>query len=119
MWRVEAYPAFRNGPDDIAIMISLDSATLMGEPGAYAYGLADSSELVLCSHAEEKTLALIKRSRLNTADAMTGKYMYNIAWECTPDADAPLKSISQRDEMPLDRYIDDPLFSVLKDAGGK
>ena len=119
VWRVETYPAFRNGPEDVAIMISLDSATLMGEPGAFAYGLADSNELVLCSHAEEKTLVLVKRSRLNTADAITGKYMYNVAWECTPDADAPLKAISQSDEMPLDRYIDDPLFSVLKNDGRK
>ncbi len=56
----------------------------------------------------------MRRSRLDTMDTMTGDRMYNIAWECTPDAEAPLTTISQRDEMPLDRYIDEPLFSMLQ-----
>ena len=29
-------------------------------------------------------------------------------------SEAPLTTIIQRDEMPLDRYIDEPLFSMLQ-----
>eukprot|EP00026_Physarum_polycephalum_P022060 Phypoly_transcript_25821.p1 GENE.Phypoly_transcript_25821~~Phypoly_transcript_25821.p1 ORF type:complete len:122 (+),score=21.83 Phypoly_transcript_25821:25-366(+) len=72
IWRLEGYRPFRGEKGDIAIKV-------YSEDG-----------LLLSSSIEEKSVALLTEEQADTKD-VSGNYLYNNAWECSPemsDADA-------------------------------
>ncbi|CEM04975.1 unnamed protein product [Vitrella brassicaformis CCMP3155] len=71
------YPPFREGPTDVGLMIK-----------------AEASDLVLCSAESTKSVHLLTQHEANTTktgEAGCCGWVYNIAWEATPDEDIALE----------------------------
>lgn len=125
-WTVSPYHhgAFRNGPGDISVYITLSkwdislSSTSKKQKvesrGRLHKGRDDRGELVLCAKASTKEVMLVSSSKLSRHDPKTGLFLYDEAWELTPDAEAPIKeSMKEVDGIiPLEKYLDDS-FAVL------
>ena len=68
IWELEEAAPFHGGPRDVSIALRL-------------LGTTD----FLCSDTTSETISLVPSDKMNNRDS--GDWLYNIAWECTPDVD--------------------------------
>merc|ERR1711924_278269 len=81
VWVSESCPGFRNGPYDVSVKLK------------NVYGQ------LLCSNDQTKQVALLNAQEVEETDN-TGAFIWNNAWECTPDLDS-----NEEDEF-LSKYMD-------------
>ena len=112
-WHVTLYEHgnFRGGPGDVSVQIALaEWATIgrldeQGSPTHVARNARSGSgggsqEMVLSVEASTKEPVLVPDSKLAKSDPKTGYFLYDVAWELTPDADAPMKEgMKMNDDM--------------------
>jgi hypothetical protein len=72
VWQFRPCVPFRNGPNDISIQI-----------------MAEGSNLILCSDETSRRVMLLTPAEAD-ATGPKGEWVYNNAWECTPDEDLDL-----------------------------
>eukprot|EP00927_Polykrikos_kofoidii_P073069 TRINITY_DN69143_c0_g1_i1.p1 TRINITY_DN69143_c0_g1~~TRINITY_DN69143_c0_g1_i1.p1 ORF type:complete len:248 (-),score=38.35 TRINITY_DN69143_c0_g1_i1:58-801(-) len=77
LWQGVAHPSFRASvPGEVSLQIK-----------------ANGSEKILCSDEKRRTVHLLKRSDAQLMDQETGAYIFNDAWEATPDEEPPPETI--------------------------
>lgn len=72
VWAFEMEKPFRNLPGDICIRI-----------------FSPDTQQYLCSAESKKAVLLLSEAEANTISPQTKEYIFNIAWELTPDEDNP------------------------------
>jgi len=101
---IERVAPFRNGPADHAIRLSLDSGLSSSSSAS-----SPNDRLVLCSTCGNSggggEVMLVHQDRVESRNT-DGTYMYNIAFETTPDSDATVQMEMENDEVPLESYMD-------------
>ena len=121
-WTVSLYDHgnFRDGPGDISVQIALaewgaGSMKMVDQrqlptslSGARNRPSAGANERVLCVKSSTKEVVLVPYANLGQSDPKTGLFLYDVAWELTPDAEAPTKEgmNATNDMIPLENYLE-------------
>lgn len=101
LFLIERVKPFRNGPADHAIRLSID--------GGFT-STGDGARLVLCTTGGKSSggsgeVLFVHSDRLNSMNS-DGTYLYNIAFETTPDSDATVQMEMEKDDVPIESYLD-------------
>jgi hypothetical protein len=139
-WNVTPYEHgnFRDGPGDVSVQIALaewgvtGKTTGRGRPHVSPSSSSSSSinenwgrrgsgdtgaaqGMVLCAKSATKEVMLVSSSKLAQSDPKTGLFLYDVAWELTPDAEAPMKEgMSAADDViPLENYLDGRFLDIV------
>ena len=123
---------FRDGPGDVSVQISLadwgargkmmghgthsdsSSSSRRGGGPRNSRGIGTKIEMVLCAKSATKEVVLVSSSELGKSDPKTGLFLYDVAWELTPDAEAPIREgMGTEDMIPLENYLDGRFLDVV------